>query len=48
MKDAADTVDLDPDRLSTLRAINFVRRSVTDPAALSPRSTTTAADPGDQ
>lgn len=48
MKEAADTVDLDPDRLSTIRAINIVRRSVTDPAAFSPRSTTTAADPGDQ
>ena len=48
MADAADTVDLDPDRLSTIRAINIVRRSVTDPAAFSPRCTTTAADPGDQ
>jgi len=48
MAEAADTVDLDPDRLSTIRAINIVRRSVTDPAAFSPRCTTTAADPGDQ
>jgi hypothetical protein len=48
MKEAADTVDLDPDRLSTLRAINIVRRSVTDPAAFSPRRTTTTADPSDQ
>ncbi len=48
MVEAADTIDLDPDRLSTLRAINIVRRSVTDPAAFSPRRTTTAADPGDQ
>lgn len=38
MKEAADTIDLDPDRLSTIRAINIVRRSVTDPAEFSPRS----------
>jgi IS4 transposase len=48
MAEAADTIDLDPDRLSTLRAINIVRRSVTDPAAFSPRRTTAAPDPGDQ
>ncbi len=48
MAEAADTIDLDPDRLSTIRAINIVRRSVTDPAAFSPRRTTAAADPGDQ
>lgn len=36
MKDAADTIDIDPDRISTIRAINIIRRSVTDPAALSP------------
>jgi len=34
--DAADTIDIDPDRISTIRAINIVRRSVTDAAALSP------------
>jgi hypothetical protein len=48
MAEAADTVDLDPDRLSTIRAINVVRRSVTDLAAFSPRRTTAAAEPGDQ
>jgi hypothetical protein len=48
MAQAADTIDLDPDRLSTLRAINIVRRSVTDPAGFSPRSTKTATPPGDQ
>ena len=36
MVDAADTIDVDPDRLSTIRAINIVRRSVTDQAGLSP------------
>ena len=36
MKDAADTVDIDPDRISTIRAINIIRRSVTDPAGFSP------------
>src|SRR5512144_368452 len=39
MNEAADTIDIDPDRLSTIRAINIVRRSVTDPAVFSPRST---------
>ena len=48
MKEAADTTDLDPDRISTITAINIVRRSVTDPAAFSPRSTTTATTPSDQ
>jgi predicted transcriptional regulator with HTH domain len=48
MAEAADTVDLDPDRLSTIRAINIVRRFVTDPAAFSPRRATAAADPSDQ
>jgi Insertion element 4 transposase N-terminal/Transposase DDE domain len=39
MTGAADTIEIDPDRLSTIRAINIVRRSVTDPAEFSPRST---------
>lgn len=45
--DAADTIDIDPDRISTIRAINIVRRSVTDAAALSPLTpnTTTASLP---
>jgi len=38
MTEAADTIDLDPDRLSTIRAINIIRRSVTDPAEFSPRT----------
>lgn len=48
MVEAADTTDIDPDRLSTIRAINIVRRSITDPAAFSPRCTSTATGPGDQ
>lgn len=45
MKEAADTVDIDPDRLSTIRAINVTRRSVTDPAEFSPRGDETEAPP---
>lgn len=48
MIDAADTIELDPDRLSTIRAINIIRRSVTDPAALSPLRPSTATRPSDQ
>lgn len=48
MKEAADTTDIDPDRLSTIRAINIVRRSVTDPAGFSPHRTQTATEPDDQ
>jgi Insertion element 4 transposase N-terminal/Transposase DDE domain len=33
---AADQVDLDPDRLSLLRAVRLVRRQITDQAAFSP------------
>lgn len=40
MTEAADTVDLDPDRLSFTRTLNIIRRQVTDPAAFSPRRTT--------
>lgn len=36
MKEAADTVELDPDRLSPIRAINIIRRTVTDGAGFSP------------
>lgn len=36
MKEAADTTEIDPDRLSTIRAINIIRRTVTDDAAFSP------------
>lgn len=48
MKEAADTTDIDPNRLSTIRAINIVRRSVTDPAGFSPHRTQTATHPNDQ
>jgi hypothetical protein len=36
--DAADTIDLDPDRISTIRAINIIRRTITDSAGFSPLS----------
>jgi Insertion element 4 transposase N-terminal/Transposase DDE domain len=39
MKEAADTIDVDPDRLSTIRAINIIRRSITDATEFSPHST---------
>ena len=45
MKDAADTIDIDPDRISTIRAINIIRRSITDPAALSPLGEETTEPP---
>jgi hypothetical protein len=48
MKEASDTIDIDPDRLSTIRAINIVRRSVTDPAEFSPRSTEHQTPSGDR
>ena len=48
MAEAADTIDLDPDRLSTIRAINIVRRSVTDPAGFSPRRGAPPTRPGDR
>jgi hypothetical protein len=36
MTDAVDTLEIDPDRLSTIRAINIIRRTVTDAAAFPP------------
>jgi len=45
MAKAADTIDIDPDPLSTIRAINIIRRSVTDPAEFSPRSTRESTHP---
>jgi hypothetical protein len=48
MKEAADTTGLDPDRLSTIRAINIIRRSVTDPAEFSPHNTGTTPHPCDE
>lgn len=38
MSEAADTVDIDPDRISFTRTLNIVRRRVTDAAEFSPRS----------
>lgn len=38
--EAADTVDIDPDRLSFSRTLNIIRRQVIQPAAFSPRRTT--------
>jgi len=38
MVEAADTVDMDPDRLSFTRTLHIVRRRITDPAAFSPHS----------
>lgn len=43
MHEAADTVDIDPDRISFTRALNIVRRRVTDAAAFSPRNSTSEA-----
>jgi len=40
MAEAADGIFTDPDRISVIRTINIIRRSVTDPAAFSPRRTT--------
>lgn len=45
MTDAVDTLEIDPDRLSTIRAINIIRRTVTDAAAFSPRSPQTPTRP---
>lgn len=38
MLEAADTIDIDPDRISTIRAINIIRRTVTDRPEFSPHS----------
>lgn len=45
MTDAVDTLEIDPDRLSTIRAINIIRRTVTDAAAFPPRSPQTPTRP---
>jgi hypothetical protein len=44
MREAADQADLDPDRLSFIRALRVVRRQVTDQAAFPP-STARKEDP---
>jgi len=36
MAEAADAVDIDPDRISFTRTLHIVRRRITDPAGLSP------------
>lgn len=36
MTEAADTVDLDPDRISFTRTLHVIRRRITDPAEFSP------------
>lgn len=38
MAEAADTVEMDPDRLSFTRTLHIVRRRITDPAAFSPQN----------
>lgn len=40
MVEAADTVELDPDRISFTRTLNIIRRRLTDPAEFSPHRTT--------
>ena len=45
MTEAADQAELDPDRMSFIRALRVVRRQVSDQAAFSP-STTAGSDPG--
>jgi hypothetical protein len=37
MTEAADTADIDPDRLSFIRTLNIIRRQVTNQAGFSPR-----------
>jgi Transposase DDE domain len=36
MIEAADTVDIDPDRISFTRTLHIIRRRITDPAEFSP------------
>jgi hypothetical protein len=39
MTEAADTIDIDPDRISFTRSLHILRRRITDPAVFSPRET---------
>jgi hypothetical protein len=39
MREAADQADIDPDRLSFIRALRVIRRQVTGQAAFSPSET---------
>jgi hypothetical protein len=41
MAEAADSIDVDPDRISPIRTINIIRRSITDAPAFSPHNTKT-------
>ena len=41
MSEAADTVEMDPDRLSFTRTLHILCRRITDPAVFSPQSPTT-------
>jgi hypothetical protein len=41
MAEAADSIDIDPDRISPIRTINIIRRSITDRAEFSPLSPAT-------
>jgi hypothetical protein len=43
MTEAADTADLDPDRLSFIRTLNIIRRQVTNQAGFSPRNPGTSS-----
>ncbi len=45
MVEAADTVEMDPDRISFTRTLHIVRRRITDPAAFSPQRTTNPPRP---
>ncbi len=40
MTEAADTVEMDPDRISFTRTLRIIRRQITDPAEFSPLSST--------
>ena len=49
MREAADQADLDPDRMSLVRALRVVRRQVSGQAAFSPSAADvsgTGGDPG--
>lgn len=45
MAEAADTVDLDPDRISFTRTLRIIRRQITDPVELSPLRPETSTRP---
>ena len=45
MTEAADTVDIDPDRISFTRTLHIIRRRITDPAGLSPLNPENTSQP---